>query len=202
MFETIWFASSNHNKVLELKIFFQPYGYLVKSLLDLDENLTIIEDGKTYQENAFIKAKTLSVFLKDKYAISDAIVIGDDTGLEIEGLDNFPGVISARWKGEMSFHQAMQVLLDKMENVKNRKAKMITVIVCIDNKNNVTKTFVGQLEGKIAREISAKPGFGYDSFFFLPNKKIMLSEISTEEKNQISHRGQALKQLIEYIKLY
>lgn len=200
MLETIWFASSNSNKVLELKKFFQPYGYIVKSLLDLGENLTIIENGETYQENAFIKAKVLSNFLQDKYAISNAIVIGDDTGLEIEALDNFPGIFSERWKGEMDFQQAMEVLLNKLTKEKNRNAKMITAIVCIDNKNKVTKTFIGQLTGKIAREISSKQGFGYDSFFYLPNKRVTLSEISKEEKNQISHRGQALKQLIAYLK--
>lgn len=200
MLETIWFASSNSNKVLELKKFFQPYGYIVKSLLDLDEKLIIIEDGKTYQENAFIKAKALSDFLQNKWAINNAIVIGDDTGLEIEALANFPGIFSERWKGEMNFQQAMQVLLNKLVKEKNRNAKMITAIVCIDNKNKVTKTFIGELAGKIAREISPKQGFGYDPFFYLPNKRVTLSEISKEEKNQISHRGQALKQLIAYLK--
>ncbi|KMQ95699.1 dna topoisomerase i [Lasius niger] len=118
-----------------------------KSLLDLDQALKIIENGNSYQENAFIKAKALSDFLKSKSTDIDAIVIGDDTGLEIEALDNFPGIFSERWKGDMSFHQAMQVILDKLANQKNRKAKMITAIVCIDNKNKVTKTFIGQLEG-------------------------------------------------------
>ncbi|MGL5268769.1 MAG: RdgB/HAM1 family non-canonical purine NTP pyrophosphatase [Spiroplasma sp.] len=200
MLKTIWFASSNNNKVLELKKFFQPYNYLVKSLLDLDQALKIIENGNSYQENAFIKAKALSDFLKSKSTDIDAIVIGDDTGLEIEALDNFPGIFSERWKGDMSFHQAMQVILDKLVNQKNRKAKMITAIVCIDNKNKVTKTFIGQLEGKIAREISSKQGFGYDSFFYLPDKKMTLSEMTKNEKNQISHRGQALKQLLNYLK--
>lgn len=198
MSKTIWFASSNRNKVLELENFFQPYGYKVKSLLDLDQSLNIVENGSSYQENALIKAKMLTDYLITKN-ITDAIVIGDDTGLEIIALENFPGIFSERWKGEMSFHEAMEVILKKLENKKNRKAKMITAIVCIDSKNKTTKTFIGELNGKIAPTISATPGFGYDAFFYLPDKKVTLSEISKTEKNQISHRGQALKQLLNYL---
>lgn len=198
MDKTIWFASSNRNKVLELENFFQPYGYQVKSLLDLDQPLNIVENGSSYQENALIKAKILSDYLQ-QHKIKDAIVVGDDTGLEIGALENFPGIFSERWKGEMSFYQAMEVILQKLENKKNRKARMVTAIVCIDNKNKVTKTFIGQLNGKIATSISSTAGFGYDAFFYLPDRKVTLSEISKAEKNEISHRGQALKQLLNYL---
>ncbi|MBE4703972.1 RdgB/HAM1 family non-canonical purine NTP pyrophosphatase [Spiroplasma platyhelix] len=199
MNKIIWFASSNSNKVLELENFFQPYGYKIKSLLDLDQPLNIIENGSSYEENALIKAKALSNYLINQKNDSDTIVIGDDTGLEIVALENFPGIFSERWKGDMSFYQAMEVILKKLENKKNRKAKMVTAIVCIDNKNKITKTFIGQLNGKIAAAISATQGFGYDSFFYLPNKKVTLSEISKAEKNEISHRGLALKQLLVYL---
>lgn len=198
MNKVIWFASSNPNKVLELEKFFQPYGYTVKSLLDLDQSLNIVENGSSYQENALIKAKVLSDYLIN-HDTRDALVVGDDTGLEILALENFPGIFSERWKGDMTFYQAMEVILKKLANKKNRKAKMITAIVCIDNKNKVTKTFIGELHGKIAATISKQEGFGYDAFFYLPDKKVTLSEISKEEKNQISHRGQALKQLLNYL---
>lgn len=91
MDKTIWFASNNFNKVLEVEKILQPYGYTVKSLLDLDEPLTIIEDGKTYEENALIKVHALH-----KRIGHDAIIIADDTGLEIVALDNFPGIFSDR----------------------------------------------------------------------------------------------------------
>lgn len=201
MTKTIWFASSNPNKVLELEKFFQPYGYKIKSLLDLDQDLHIIENGSTYEENALIKAQTLATYLKqNNLNEEDSIIIADDTGLEIVALENFPGIFSERWKGDMTFYEAMEVILKKLEPKKNRKAKMVTAIVCIDFKNQTTKTFIGELNGKIALAISDTPGFGYDPFFYLPNKKLTLSEISKEEKNEISHRGLALKQLVAYLK--
>lgn len=198
MAEIIWFASSNKNKVLELENFFQPHGYQVKSILDLDHPLNIVENGSTYEENALIKAKALSDYLA-KQGITNAVVIGDDTGLEIIALENFPGIFSERWKGDMNFNEAMNVILEKMVNKQNRKAKMVTAIVCIDNKNKQTKIFIGELYGQIAMHVSATPGFGYDSFFYLPDRKVTLSEISKTEKNKISHRGQALQQLLTYL---
>lgn len=202
MNKIIWFASANKNKVLELKKYFYPYGYLVKSLLDLNESLNIVENGSCYQENALIKVKALAQYLnKNHISTNEDIIIADDTGLEIEALDNFPGIFSERWKGDMSFYQAMQVILKKMINKVNRKAIMITALVYFDSKNKITKTFIGRLEGEIAKEIKVKQGFGYDPFFYLPNKGLTLSEISQEEKNKISHRGQALNQLIDYLKL-
>lgn len=202
MDKIIWFASSNENKVVELKKFFHPYNYIVKCLLDLDRTLNIIENGKSYQENALIKVKSLASYLKDKNIIgddSDVIIIGDDTGLEIEALDNFPGIFSERWKGDMTFYQAMEVILQKLKDQENRKATMITAIVCLNNKEKTIKTFIGKLAGEIAQEISSIKGFGYDPFFYLPERKITLSEISKEEKNKISHRGKALAHLLVYL---
>lgn len=195
MEKIIWFASNNHHKVVEVEKFFQPYGYQIKSLLDLDDEITIVETGKTYQENALIKAQALADYLNH-----DAVVIADDTGLEITALDDFPGIYSNRWRGDMNFHQAMEVILQKLADKKNRQARMITVVVYIDNKNQITKTFTGVLNGEIAQKITSdKDGFGYDGFFYLPKEKVTLDEISKEEKNQISHRGLALKQLLEYL---
>ncbi len=195
MDKILWFASSNRNKVIEVEKFFQPYGYKIKSLLDLDHNLTIVENGKTYQDNALIKARILANYLND-----DAVVIADDTGLEITALDDFPGIYSERWRGDMNFHQAMEVILQKLVNETNRQARMITVIAYIDNKKQITKTFTGVLNGEIAKKITSdENGFGYDGFFYLPKQKITLYEMSKAEKNQISHRAQALKQLLNYL---
>lgn len=195
MDKILWFASSNRNKVIEVEKFFQPYGYKIKSLLDLDDNLTIVESGKTYQENALIKARALANYLNH-----DAIVIADDTGLEITALDDFPGIYSERWRGDMNFHQAMEVILQKLSDKANRQARMITVVAYIDNKKRITKTFTGVLNGEIAKEITSdEKGFGYDGFFYLPKQKVTLYQISKTEKNQISHRAQALKQLLDYL---
>lgn len=195
MEKILWFASSNRNKVLEVEKFFQPYGYKIKSLLDLDHDLTIVESGKTYQENALIKARVLANYLNH-----DVIVIADDTGLEIAALDNFPGIYSERWRGDMNFHQAMEFILQKLVNETNRQARMITVIAYINNKKQITKTFTGVLNGEIAKQITSdENGFGYDGFFYLPKEKITLYQMSKTEKNQISHRAQALKQLLNYL---
>lgn len=195
MNKTLWFASSNRNKIIEVEKFFQPYGYKIKSLLDLDDKLTIDESGKTYQENALIKARVLANYLNH-----DSVVIADDTGLEIVALDNFPGIYSERWRGDMNFHQAMEVILQKLTDKNDRTARMITVIAYIDNKNRITKTFTGILNGEIAKKITSdENGFGYDGFFYLPQQKITLYEMSKAKKNQISHRAQALKQLLAYL---
>lgn len=195
MTKTLWFASSNQNKVLEVANFFQPYGYTIKSLLDLDQPLIIVESGKTYQENALIKAHALANYLNN-----DSVVIADDTGLEIVALDDFPGIYSERWKGDMNFHQAMELILQKLIDKPNRQARMITVIAYFDKKKQITKTFTGILNGEIAKKITSdQNGFGYDGFFYLPKQKLTLHEISKEEKNQISHRAIALKQLLNYL---
>lgn len=202
MNKIIWFASSNKNKILELENYFHPYNYTIKSLLDLNQNLNIIESGSSYQENAEIKVKTLENYLiLNKIIDENTIIIADDTGLEILSLENFPGIYSDRWKGDMNFTQAMELIIQKLNFKKNRKAIMTTVIFCIDVKNKTTKIFTGKLKGKIAIQISSTQGFGYDPFFYLPNKKITLAELSKEEKNKISHRGQALKQLLDYLNL-
>ncbi|MDI4567965.1 MAG: non-canonical purine NTP pyrophosphatase, partial [Mycoplasma sp.] len=163
---TIWFASNNKNKILELKNYFANYGFTIKSLLDLDSGFDIEEDGNTYRENALIKAKTLySYLLKNKIDDQNYVVIADDTGLEIECLNNFPGIYSNRWKKDLTFVEAMQIIIKKMENCNNRKAKMITTIVCINR--NITKSFTAILNGLIVKKIKDSNGFGYDPFFYL-----------------------------------
>lgn len=193
MHKVIWFASSNSNKILEVKKLLKPKGYCVKSLFDLPEKIEIKETGNSYQENALIKANTLAQIVK-------APVIGDDTGLEIVALDHFPGLYSQRWKGSMTFYQAMENILQQMNKVTNRKAFMITAISYVDIEKKINKIFLGQLEGKITNNLSlATDGFGYDQIFYIPSKKATLYEMGPEEKNKISHRYQALLQLLNFL---
>lgn len=100
----------------------------------------------------------------------------------------------------MNFHQAMEVILGKLANKINRHAKMVTVIAYLDYQNKISKTFIGVLNGEIAPKITSdNNGFGYDGFFYLPEQKMTLHEMTKSQKNQISHRALALNQLLEYL---
>lgn len=193
MDKTLWFASRNIHKIQEVQKFLAPKGYLVKSLLDLPNEVLINENGISYEENALIKANTLA-------QITNQPAIGDDTGLEILALDNFPGLYSERWKGSLTFHQAMENILEQMSGITNRQAAMVTALAYVDLENNINKVFLGKLEGEIADTLSENnDGFGYDQIFYVPSKHATLYQMGPEEKNKISHRSQVLMQLVNFL---
>lgn len=191
-FQTLWFASNNLGKVTELKAMLAPYGYQIKSILDLSSPIEINETGDSFSENAVLKAKTLAQLV-------NAPVIGDDSGLEILALNNFPGIHSARWKGSMSYHEAMVNILEQMETYNDRTAMFICAIAYVDLSRNIRKTFIGKLEGEITKEIKGNCGFGYDQIFYVPSQHAILGEMTLEDKNQISHRYSALNQLLKFL---
>ncbi|WP_425381019.1 RdgB/HAM1 family non-canonical purine NTP pyrophosphatase [Spiroplasma endosymbiont of Polydrusus pterygomalis] len=190
-FKTLWFASSNIGKINELKSILQPKGYDIKSMLDLNSPLEINETGTSFVENAILKATTLANLVNDP-------VIADDSGLEILALNNFPGINSARWKGEMSYHDAMLDILEQMKDESNRAAVFICAIAYVDFNHKLTKTFIGKLEGEITTEIKGDDGFGYDQIFYVPAVHATLGELSLADKNKISHRNSAVQQLLTF----
>lgn len=194
MNKTLFFASSNQHKVEEVRLFFKKYGYEIKSLLDLNQDIKIEETGKTYRDNALIKAKAL-----EKYV--NIPIIADDSGLEISALDNFPGVYSQRWKGDMSYFQAMKVIIEKLKVSNNRDAFMISYLVYYDYKNNIIKEFEGKLKGQIVKKIvkEKKDNFGYDQIFYISEKKKTFYQMGINSKNKISHRFQVLEKLVEFL---
>lgn len=188
----IFIATSNINKVIEFKEMLEPKGYIVKSLNDLDENIEIEENGKTFEENALIKARTVA----KKFNI---IAISDDSGLEIDALNKEPGIYSARYLGhDTSYDYKNAQILLKLQNETNRTCRYVcSMAICYPS--GESKVFTGVLEGSIAYEIKGTNGFGYDPIFYYEPFKTTLADVSSDDKNQISHRHIALMQLLEYL---
>ena len=183
------FATKNKGKIKEIQAILGN-EYIVKSMEEIGINIDIIEDGKTFEENAIKKAVEI-------INITNKIVLADDSGLEIDYLDGEPGVYSARYMGEDTPYEIKNnKILDILKDVEEEKrgARFISVIaLAIPQKEPITTK--GTIEGIIGYEIKGENGFGYDPIFYIPELKMTAAELSTEEKNKISHRGKALKQM-------
>lgn len=185
----ILLASNNKNKIKEIKNLLVNYEIL--SLKDINFKEDIIEDGKTFYDNALIKVKALIPFF-------NGIIIADDSGLEVESLNNLPGVHSKRYSNTELDKDNNLKLLKELKNKENRKAKFKTSIV-LYYQNNFYH-FEGVLNGIILKEERGYNGFGYDPLFYVPSLKKTLAELSLEEKNKISHRSIALNKLKTFLK--
>lgn len=186
----IFIATSNPNKVREFKEMLEPRGYTVKSLLDMEEEIQIIEDGTTFEENAYKKAKCV-------YDVLHQEVISDDSGLCIDALGGKPGVYSARFLGEDTPYLAKNTyLIEEMKDEKNRKAQFVCVI-CHMKKDGSYQLYRGECDGEIVQRIEGEKGFGYDPIFYFPEFKTTLANISECEKNEVSHRGKALAKMLK-----
>ncbi|MBU8786799.1 MULTISPECIES: XTP/dITP diphosphatase [Bacillus] len=183
-------ATKNEGKVKEFKEILAPRGYDVKSLLDIGYTADIEETGQTFEENAIIKAETIS---KE----TGKIVIADDSGLSVDYLGGRPGVYSARYAGEEKNDLAnLQKLLKELEGVEKeeRSARFrCALALCIPGQE--TKTVEGAVEGYITEEPMGTNGFGYDPVFLVKDKDQTMAQLSSSEKNKISHRADALKKL-------
>lgn len=185
-------ATKNKHKIIEMKHSLEALGYKVLSLFDFEEFPDIIEDKDTFHGNALKKAQELSNYLNKD-------VIADDSGLQVEALNNEPGVYSARYAGEdVSYDDNNVLLLKNMSGITNRKARFITVM-CIYKRNQEPIFLEGYLNGEIAYNYKGTEGFGYDPIFIPTGDTRHLAEYSLDEKNRISHRGQCLKQLVNFL---
>lgn len=186
----IVFATNNPNKLKEVKSL-MPIGIEILSLQDIGCNEEIPETGDTLEANAFQKAH----FLKEHYGYD---CFADDTGLEVEVLNGAPGVYSARYAGtHRSAEDNMFKILDKLREKENRKAQFRTAIALI--LNGEEHLFEGKIEGHISEAKQGNMGFGYDPIFIPRNYKRSFAQMSMEEKSSISHRGRAVKKLVEYL---
>ena len=183
-------ASHNENKILEFK---KKLGkkFFLKSLSEIGFKDDIPENENTIEKNAIFKSN----FIYKKYNCN---VFSDDTGLEIEALNNEPGVRSARYSGDKkNSFENIKLVLKKLDGISNRNARFKTIIsLIIDNKNYC---FEGVVNGTIIDKPRGKMGFGYDSIFVANNMNKTFGEISIEEKNKISHRAIATNKLIDFI---
>lgn len=186
------FATGNEGKMKEIRMIFQDLGYEILSLKDLDLDIEIEENGSTFEENAIIKAKAIM-------EITHEMVMADDSGLEVDYLDKAPGVYSARYMGEntpytVKNHHIMHLLRNAKES--QRTARFISAIACVFPDGEILTT-EGVLEGIIGYEERGENGFGYDPIFYLPEFGHTIAELTLEQKNEISHRGKALRKMRE-----
>lgn len=184
------FASNNKNKIAEIQ---QQVGsqFQIVSLEDIGCFVDIPETAETIEGNAILKAN----YVTENYGLS---CFADDTGLEIEVLNNEPGVYSARYAGEQkNAEDNMDLVLQKLANQTNRKAQFKTIIAL--NLNNQQHLFEGIVKGEMTTEKSGNQGFGYDPIFQPEGFSTTFAEMTMEEKSVISHRGIAVQKLIKFL---
>lgn len=184
----IVFATGNEDKMKEVRDILKDLNAEILSLKDLSQKFDIVEDGKTFEENAIIKAKSVM-------EATGEIVMSDDSGLEVDYLDKAPGIYSARFMGEdTSYHVKNQYIIDKLKNAvgKERSARFVCAIACAFPDGTILTTR-GTIEGVIGYEEKGGNGFGYDPIFVVPEYNCTTSELLAEQKNKISHRGKALE---------
>ena len=189
------FATKNKGKLKEFKELLKKYNldYVVYSLNELKDVPEIVENGETFKENAYIKAKTIF----NKYKIS---VIADDSGIVAEALGNEPGVHSARYAGEnASDEDNNRKLIEKLRGHKNKRA-YFQCVLCYINENGDVFYTDGRCYGEIIDTPRGDNGFGYDPIFYLPEYGKTIAELDMETKNEISHRGKAFKELVNILK--
>ncbi|MAZ68454.1 MAG: non-canonical purine NTP pyrophosphatase, RdgB/HAM1 family [Candidatus Marinimicrobia bacterium] len=182
-------ATHNKDKFKELYHGLKSLKIKLLSLDDFPEIGEIIEDGKTLEENALIKARTVN-------QLTSLPAISDDTGLFVDALNGDPGIYSARYAGENSTYlDNVNKMLHEMKNIPEgkRQAKFSTVMAYVDGKRELIAE--GFVKGIISNKIKGIGGFGYDSIFYIRNKGKTFSEMSIEEKNLISHRSRAIDAL-------
>ena len=182
------FATGNENKMKEIREILGALPLEILSMKEAGVSADIVEDGKTFEENALIKARAIC-------KLAGEMVLADDSGLEIDYLNKEPGIYSARYMGEdTSYHIKNKSLIDRLEGVPDEKrtARFVCAIAAVfpDGKELVVR---GTVEGIIGYEEKGENGFGYDPIFYLQERGCTTAELPPEEKNSISHRGNALR---------
>lgn len=187
----IVFATNNLHKLEEARAL--AAGKMkILSLSDINCHDDIPETAATLEGNALIKAR----WVKEKYGYD---CFADDTGLMVDALDGAPGVYSARFAGpQCNANDNMALLLEKLQGKSDRKARFVTVIALV--KDGEEHLFTGKIEGTIATEPHGTEGFGYDPVFIAEESGLPFAEMSQQDKNAISHRGRAMRQLIDFLK--
>ena len=190
--DKIIFATGNEGKMKEVRMILEDLGLPVLSLKDAGITADVEENGTTFEENAQIKAKAIM-------EMTGALVLADDSGLEVDALDKEPGIYSARYMGhDTSYHIKNQNIIDRREGKvgEERSARFVCAIAAAfpDGRVLITR---GTMEGQIGYEEKGENGFGYDPIFYLPEYQCYSAELSLEEKNKLSHRGKALRLMKE-----
>ncbi len=195
MEKRIIFATGNSHKMVEIKEILKELNIPIYSMKEVGADIEIEENGTTFEENAMIKAEAIAKLFPND------IVLADDSGLEIDYLDKAPGVYSARFGGrDTSYDIKNQMLLDKLEGVpkEQRTARFVCVIAAI-LPDGTKESVRGTIEGRIAYSIEGENGFGYDPIFYVPEYGCTTAQLSPQEKNACSHRGNALRAICKVL---
>lgn len=197
MKQKILFATENEGKMREIRLILGDMDVEIQSLREAGIRVDIEENGQTFEENAAIKAGAVA-------AETDAIVLADDSGLEVDYLNKEPGVHSARYMGyDTSYRVKNQSILERLQGVpeEKRTARFVCAIAAVlpDGTQLCSR---GTIEGIIGYEERGEGGFGYDPIFFLPEYGCSTAELPMDKKNELSHRGKALRQMKEMLEEY
>lgn len=193
--ERIVFATGNAGKVREIQAILADLGLEVVSMKEAGIHVDIEENGSTYEENALIKSRAVAACLKEAGQQEHTVVMSDDSGLEIDYLNKEPGIYSARYLGEDTSYRIKNAnLIGRLEGVEDalRTARFVCAIAAVlpDGRELTSR---GVIEGRIGYEEKGSNGFGYDPIFYVPEFGCTTAELSEEQKNQVSHRGNALQ---------
>ena len=196
MKKRIIFATGNESKMKEIRMILEDLGAEILSMKQAGIDVEIVEDGMSFEENAEIKARAVARVL------TNDIVLADDSGLEIDYLDKAPGIYSARFAGEdTSYDIRNRILLDRLEGVpeEERAARFVCAVAAVFPDGTVS-TVRKTIEGRIAEEAEGDNGFGYDPIFYVPEYGCTTAQMEPERKNELSHRGKALRAMRDILR--
>lgn len=193
--DKIIFATSNAGKMKEIREILKDLNVEILSMKEAGIDADIVEDGKTFEENALIKARTIR-------ELTGCLVLADDSGLEVDALNKEPGIYSARYMGEDTSYDLKNAnIIERLSGLsgEERSARFVCVIAAVFPDGS-EETCQGTIEGQIAYASAGENGFGYDPIFYVPEYDCTTAQLTPEQKNEISHRGKALKAMKEVIR--
>lgn len=198
----IIFATGNEDKMEEIRQILSDSGLELYSRREVGILADVEEDGHTFEENALIKAEATAKAARKDGRYTDAVVLADDSGLEIDYLNKEPGIYSSRYMGkDTSYDIKIRSLLERMAGVpeEKRTARFVCAVAAAFP-DGTTQVVRGTMEGMIAHEAAGENGFGYDPIFFLPEQGCTSAQLAPEEKNKLSHRGEGLRKMMAVLR--
>ena len=193
------FATGNMGKMREIRAIMSDTDAEVLSMKEADVYTDVVEDGSTFMENAFIKARAVAKLVKQKGIT--AAVVADDSGLVVDALGGEPGIYSARYLGEDTPYKIKNTkIIERLEGVEDEKrtARFVCAMAVVFPDGS-EDCYEATYEGRIGYEEKGPNGFGYDPIFYLPDRGVYSAELDPDEKNRISHRGKALEGIKEIL---
>ena len=193
------FATGNMGKMREIRAIMSDTDAEVLSMKEADVDTDVVEDGSTFMENAFIKARAVAKLVKQKGIT--AAVVADDSGLVVDALGGEPGIYSARYLGEDTPYKIKNAkIIERLEGVEDEKrtARFVCAMAVVFPDGS-EDCYEATYEGRIGYEEKGPNGFGYDPIFYLPDRGVYSAELDPDEKNRISHRGKALEGIKEIL---